>query len=369
MPPQVSTNATQRFDSTIAEATHLLGVINLKVGNVELACEQLFEALDLVTQAEGTEGLLTAEILEDLALAQTRKRPSPLSTAAVSRIDEGSEDRTLGASLLALMVPATEAAGVAAGKLRKLRDREGGISDVEAIDAMVTSALSMRRRKNGRSHLRVAHCLLRRTELFWTEGRYEEIVALYAEASPIFEAAAGTANCKPVAQLAAWTATAHLYNRDFKKAEESSKTAEELATKVFGAESWEFYRTMMDKVRLYQSVADDAKQQGVDPALSDVARKAFMKAERIEVQAKLLQAALLKAGSRDEVLQTLSFYAPQVRAASHSGDVPAMTEGTTSKARSSIATAKDSSRSSKAERNSTSSASRNSASKRNSSKK
>ena len=33
---------------------------------------------------------------------------------------------------------------------------------------MVMSALEIRRCKNGDKHLRVAHCLLRRTELLWT---------------------------------------------------------------------------------------------------------------------------------------------------------------------------------------------------------
>ena len=64
----------QRFDSTMAEATHVLGAMHLKSGRLAQACDCLYEALNLATLCEGSASLLTAEILEDLALAHLRKR-------------------------------------------------------------------------------------------------------------------------------------------------------------------------------------------------------------------------------------------------------------------------------------------------------
>jgi tetratricopeptide (TPR) repeat protein len=85
----------ERFDTTLAEASHLLGKIELWQNRVVAACELLQEALSLVSRAQGTSHLLAAEIFEDLAIALLRKRhdaePAP-PPAAEPDEDSGEGD-------------------------------------------------------------------------------------------------------------------------------------------------------------------------------------------------------------------------------------------------------------------------------------
>ncbi|KOO28055.1 tetratricopeptide repeat domain containing protein [Chrysochromulina tobinii] len=303
-----SDRTDERFDSTMAEATHVL-----------------------------------AEILEDLALAHIRMRFDVVQEPIPPLDDKADDERissgwtwpegTIGDMLFAVLIPATTVAGHVVEFLRNLRDPKGGTDDEEAIDAMLVCALEIRRRKNGRGHVHVAHCLIRRAELLWNQSKYAEIIELYTEASKIFEDAAGTPKCKPVAQLASWMTVAHMNNNNFKRAEEEHKRAEELASQVFGlgsvaeatkhisataviATSWESYRVMMDKVRIYTSMALNFKlQAGNTPS---AAREAMLerfgklkaKAERHEAQARIVRDTLLKEDFIDDVLPHLSHYAP-----------------------------------------------------------
>ena len=337
-----------------------MGLMHLKSGRVSQACDTIFEALSLVTLCEGTASLLTAEILEDLALAHAQKHVEILSSAFMPH--EGSanttastpiaDDGALGSKLFAIMIPATNTTGGVIDKLRELRDRSDGVSDHQTIDAMTVTALEIRKRKNGEKHLRVAHCLVRRAELFWVLKRYTSVIELYAEASEIFAAATGTGKSKPIAQvcsyshntcvqclnaltrsllahpqLASWTAVAHLLNGDFGRAEEANKRAEKLVAKVFGPASWEMYRVIMDRVRVCQAMVDDAKRQGSpSKEIVDLARKAYSKAERYETQASILQASLRKDEVKDDVLWTLSHFAPIYRGCSTPATLPAHAE-------------------------------------------
>ena len=338
-----SDRTDERFDSTMAEATHVLGAIHLKSGRLRQACDCLWEALNLSTLCEGSASLLTAEILEDLALAHIRMRFDVVQEPIPPLDDKADDERissgwtwpegTIGDMLFAVLIPATTVAGHVVEFLRNLRDPKGGTDDEEAIDAMLVCALEIRRRKNGRGHVHVAHCLIRRAELLWNQSKYAEIIELYTEASKIFEDAAGTPKCKPVAQLASWMTVAHMNNNNFKRAEEEHKRAEELASQVFGlgsvaeatkhisataviATSWESYRVMMDKVRIYTSMALHFKlQAGNTPS---AAREAMLerfgklkaKAERHEAQARIVRDTLLKEDFIDDVLPHLSHYAP-----------------------------------------------------------
>jgi len=191
-------------------------------------------------------------------------------------------------------------------------------AEVEAIDTMVVRALEIRRRRNpGEAHHpRLALCLLRRAELFWTQGRFTEVVSLYVEASAIFEHHLGTRQCKQVAQLAAWTASAWLQAGEAHKAEAALHSAESLSSKVHGESSWHALYLLRDKVAICQArAAPSAKGTQRDEA----ARKAYARAERYETKAVLLLQSLRQRTvakgeeAPDPVLQSLSHFAPIYR--------------------------------------------------------
>ncbi len=300
-----------RFDSTQAEAMHLLGANHLKAGRISEACEELGRARSLALQCEGPSSLLVAEILEDLALARTRRGFEPsLPSDSELEVDEGvqADGATAEASggPPLLRTPSSMSASIPAAT-----DEEAAAA--EATDAMVVQALTIRRRKNPGEphHVRIAHNMIRRAELFWTQGRFAEIVALYAEASEIFARVAGTTKCKQVSQLASWTASAWLQAGEVSKAEEALRRAEELTGKVFGESSWEGFRVLRDKVAILQACASPSKGSQRD----DVARKAYARAERFETRAVLLLQSLQQRGedAKDAALHSLSYFAPIYR--------------------------------------------------------
>ena len=358
-----SGDKAQRFDSSMAESTQLIGTTHLKSGEVGLACDHLLDALKLVTLSEGTSSLRVAEILEDLSLALIRQRcdtsavlgasatEGALSSASIPSSAEVKKSRssgsllgkpkpTLAESLLSFMVPKVEAIGASEDPLRKLLKETDVlmISDEDAIDAMLQSALAIRRKKNGPKHVRVGHSLIRLTELYWAQGRYSQIGKLYAEATNIFAASEDDTR-KEVSQLASWSAVATLLIGNLKKAESENDKAASLATKAFGASSWEMHRLMMDKVRICQALVEDGKgapkaskkgQGGkVDEYLTEAskgkgtpanealrqktAKSYYAKAERYETQATLMYASLMKDQVKDDVLPSLSFFAPIYR--------------------------------------------------------
>jgi len=333
--------ADARLDSTQAEATHLLGRFYLESGDLRRACELLLRALYFATQSDVLASLLTAEILEDLALAQLRSRfdaellpdhvavvPIETPPAAIESAPAAGGASTRGSSsaateavpalaesVLALVVKASSGSapagdGIEGTLIRNLMAcPKGQAGEIEAIDAILLSALAIRRLKNGHNLVRLGHSLLRRAELFWATRRYEEVVNLLCEARSLFESAAGTSKCKAVAQLTSWVASSYLCAGQLSKAEGAIKRAEELATAVFGDVSWESYRLLRDKVRMWQALADSSKEA----QSADAARKAYSKAERFDTRAIILQQALLKDGVADKVLVSLSHYAPWIR--------------------------------------------------------
>ena len=343
----------QRFDSTMAEATQLLGTVCLKSGELQQACDHLLQALTLTVLSEGTTSLRIADILEDLAFAHTRKRFDPSSIPGAVSAEELSAKAnnptpatgkalngapplreatcTLGESLFAVMVPTVQAVGTIDDPLRKiLKDRQSNIDDEDAIDAMMLCALEIRRRKNGPTHVRVAHALVRRAELFWTQRRYAQVCDLYARAIEIFADDGGV--CKAVCQLTSWSAIAYLLNGDLKMAEHANKKAEDLSIQVFGAVSWESFRLMIDKVRIYMAMVEECnvpsttnpspideykgqadRDKSADPSRRKKAQTLYAKAERCETQAAILQASLVKDKVLDLVLPTLSYFAPIYR--------------------------------------------------------
>jgi len=316
-----------------AESVYILGRIHFRDGEFVESKKYLGLALHMRRQIYGFEHICTAEVLEALALTLLHLEYGVGVSGSAEEIEgmapTAAEDKSFRAPPKQELEEKSRGSAALAGG----EDEE----NKEGVDAMLFKALEIRETKQGRSHPQVAHCQLKICEWFFARASYEEAIPRLLSAIEIFTEHK-TVKCKEVVQLWSWTAIAYMLLDDFSSATEWNTKAEVLVKKVFGAESWEAHRIMIDQVAILQHsfAEDDDKDKDKDKedekdddkegerkegerkakqkkekkdkvGQSSEARKAFAMAERVETRANALEKALKKNGAADKALPLCVF--------------------------------------------------------------
>eukprot|EP00327_Prymnesium_parvum_P014800 CAMPEP_0113272950 /NCGR_PEP_ID=MMETSP0008_2-20120614/23590_1 /TAXON_ID=97485 /ORGANISM="Prymnesium parvum" /LENGTH=915 /DNA_ID=CAMNT_0000122433 /DNA_START=28 /DNA_END=2775 /DNA_ORIENTATION=+ /assembly_acc=CAM_ASM_000153 len=164
-------------------------------------------------------------------------------------------------------------------------------------------ALKVRRKKQGPQHIDTAYCLIKVAEGCWATYDFEGVLEIYTEALKIMRLRHGK-ETKAVAQVTMWMTAAHMWLRNYQHAAQLNEKALAMVKKVFGEQSWEVHRALLDKVYILQRSFDKE-----NPSQSSEARKAFSMAERVETHATILLNHLTSDKVADDVLP-LSHFAP-----------------------------------------------------------